>query len=185
MTVRSVVYKIHEEVGRVGQVCKHCFALPSKQEGKHKLPVSHIHLQVPSGVLSQHHSMISHSPGRSSKPLWWSEMSCRKIQTKTRSHWFLLPIELPSRQIMQGRRLSWIAFSSWDKWELLSTGCGQRLYSPFQQSRLGLYWMLLLTHYFIMQIYMKRSKVTTVSFVEKSSCEHTEQLWSSPVSVQV
>ena len=52
MTVRSVVYKIHEEVGRIGQVHKHCFALPSQQEGKHKLPISHIHLQVHSGVLS-------------------------------------------------------------------------------------------------------------------------------------
>lgn len=46
MTVRSVVYKIHEEVGRVGQVCKHCFALPSPEKGKNKPPLSHIHLQV-------------------------------------------------------------------------------------------------------------------------------------------
>ena len=28
----------------------------------------------------------------------------------------------------------------------------------------------------IMQIYIKRSKVAAVSFVEKNSCEHAEQL---------
>ena len=50
---RSDGHKVLEEVGRAGQVRKHCFALPPLEEGRHDSPLCHIPLQAPSGVPSE------------------------------------------------------------------------------------------------------------------------------------
>ena len=55
--------------------------LPNKKGSTNFLSLTYIYkcIQVSCHsqllICVQYHSMISHSPGRSLKPLWWSEMS--------------------------------------------------------------------------------------------------------------